>query len=95
MARILGAYSAIVDGQRGHLFPWAPVFLALGIGGYFILPVEPDRTQWGALAAALPFVNCNGLRYGGAPPERAVFGRGMRGGILSFARLTSRCATLR
>lgn len=28
--------------QRGHLFCWTPVFLGIGIGGYFLLPVEPD-----------------------------------------------------
>ena len=27
--------------QRGHLFPWVPVFLAVGIAGYFSLRVEP------------------------------------------------------
>ncbi|MBE9635816.1 ComEC/Rec2 family competence protein [Salipiger mangrovisoli] len=30
--------------QRGHLFPWAPVFLGLGIGVYFALPLEPAPT---------------------------------------------------
>lgn len=27
--------------QRGHLFPWAPVFLGCGVGVYFSLPLEP------------------------------------------------------
>ncbi|EAQ01502.1 competence protein [Pseudooceanicola batsensis HTCC2597] len=27
--------------QRGFLFPWVPVALGIGIGGYFALPVEP------------------------------------------------------
>lgn len=27
--------------QRGHLFPWVPVWLAAGIGGFFALKVEP------------------------------------------------------
>lgn len=27
--------------QRGHLFPWAPVCVAAGIGSYFGLPAEP------------------------------------------------------
>lgn len=43
--RVLKQALVWVDGvflaQRGHLFPWAPVFLALGIGGYFSLPIEP------------------------------------------------------
>jgi len=34
---VLGALEA----RRGHLFPWVPVLLALGIGAYFALPVEP------------------------------------------------------
>lgn len=28
--------------QRGHLFPWSPVMLALGISLYFSLPTEPS-----------------------------------------------------
>ncbi|WP_127900376.1 ComEC/Rec2 family competence protein [Solirhodobacter olei] len=38
--------------QRGHLFLWAPVFLALGIGGYFGLPVEPGAAVLGGVGAA-------------------------------------------
>ncbi|MCI2398780.1 ComEC/Rec2 family competence protein [Aliiroseovarius subalbicans] len=30
-----------VAASRGRLFPWTPVFLATGIGVYFLLPVEP------------------------------------------------------
>ncbi len=37
---------------RGQLFPFVPVFLALGIGAYFALPVEPDALLWSAIAAA-------------------------------------------
>lgn len=36
--------------QHGHLFPWVPVCLGLGIGAYFALPVEPTAVQAGALA---------------------------------------------
>lgn len=39
-------------GQHGHLFPWAPVFFALGIGAYFLLRQEPG---WAAL------LGCGGL----------------------------------
>ncbi len=38
---------AMIDGlhaQRGHLFPWAPVCVAAGIGGYFSLLSEPTPT---------------------------------------------------
>ncbi|GGH40343.1 competence protein ComEC [Cribrihabitans marinus] len=36
--------------QRGHLFPWAPVCLGVGIGLYFAWPVEPGA---GVYAAAM------------------------------------------
>jgi competence protein ComEC len=41
---------AALSAMRGQLMPWAPVFLAIGIGAYFGLPVEPGLA---ALAAAL------------------------------------------
>lgn len=37
----------VLAAQRGHLFPWVPVALSLGIGAYFALPLEPGA---GALA---------------------------------------------
>nr|WP_246849788.1 ComEC/Rec2 family competence protein [Rubellimicrobium arenae] len=36
--------------QSGHLLPWAPVALGVGIGTYFALPVEPGPWAWVALA---------------------------------------------
>ncbi|ARE38545.1 DNA internalization-related competence protein ComEC/Rec2 [Rhodovulum sp. P5] len=39
-----------LEAQRGHLFPWAPVLLAIGIGLYFALRVEPS--VWVFAAAA-------------------------------------------
>lgn len=39
--RILCMADRLLLGQQGHLFPWAPVCLAIGIGGYFLLPFEP------------------------------------------------------
>ena len=33
--------AAVLLEQRGHLFPWTPVFLAAGIGFYFALRIEP------------------------------------------------------
>lgn len=45
------------DAQRGHLFPWAPVCFAVGIGLFFSLLFEPARgLLWGSAAAA-----CAGL----------------------------------
>lgn len=42
-------------GARGHLFPFAPVALGIGIGIYFALPLEPARSSLAliALCAAL------------------------------------------
>ncbi|CAM4042875.1 ComEC/Rec2 family competence protein [Palleronia rufa] len=45
--------AAWFDTQRGGLFLWSPVCLAVGIGLYFALPVEPDPTAWAVLATAL------------------------------------------
>ncbi|WP_240722729.1 ComEC/Rec2 family competence protein [Poseidonocella sp. HB161398] len=42
---------ALIAPQRGHLFPWVPVMLALGIGGYFALPAEPGPAGLAAAAA--------------------------------------------
>jgi competence protein ComEC len=41
-----------LDAARGSLLPWAPVFLSLGIGPYFLLPREPGPAVWGAALAA-------------------------------------------
>ncbi len=45
------AIAEVIDGQRGHLFPWAPVFFGIGIGGYFALRFEPSPGFAGTLAA--------------------------------------------
>ena len=44
------APSLILDNQRGRLFLWVPVLLAIGIGGYFSLPIEPSDQVWLGLA---------------------------------------------
>lgn len=36
--------------QRGHLFVWVPVFLAIGIGVYFSLPKEPGVNVYAPVA---------------------------------------------
>ncbi|HSG55486.1 MAG TPA: DUF4131 domain-containing protein, partial [Paracoccaceae bacterium] len=55
MLRILRAIEAALLGQRGHLFPWVPVAMATGIGGYFILKSEPAAAvyMWVGLAALI------------------------------------------
>lgn len=40
--RIPDLIGAVLLGQRGHLFPWAPVCLAVGIAVYFGLRAEPS-----------------------------------------------------
>jgi len=42
---------AIIDAQRGGLFPWAPVAFGAGIATYFALRFEPSQTTWGIIAA--------------------------------------------
>lgn len=43
---------AVIAPQRGHLFPWVPVFLAIGIGGFFALPIEFGPVVLGFIALA-------------------------------------------
>jgi len=50
--------------QRGHLFPWAPVALALGIGGYFALEGEPSGPLVAAILAAALALALLALRLG-------------------------------
>lgn len=49
--RVLAFLDAVLLGQRGHLFPWAPVFLGLGIGAYFALHEEPGAAIFAGVAA--------------------------------------------
>lgn len=42
-----------LDGQRGALFPWCPVFFGGGIGLYFSLTWEPGRDVWLGVVLAM------------------------------------------
>ncbi|WP_305968173.1 MULTISPECIES: ComEC/Rec2 family competence protein [unclassified Mameliella] len=44
MGQVMTWLAALLLGQRGHLFPWAPVCLATGIGVYFAIRAEPSAT---------------------------------------------------
>lgn len=50
MRRLIRPLEAL-DAARGSLLPWAPVFLSLGIGPYFLLSREPGPLVWGAASA--------------------------------------------
>ncbi|MBI6629085.1 ComEC/Rec2 family competence protein [Pontibaca salina] len=63
--RILVAVDRILLGQRGHLFPWVPVCLALGIGVYFALTVEPDQEVYAMLGFAGGLCGAAALRWPG------------------------------
>lgn len=50
-------------GARGHLFPFVPILLALGVGLYFLLPEEPHLRAWlglGLLGAGLAALSMAG-----------------------------------
>ncbi|WP_435310312.1 ComEC/Rec2 family competence protein [Primorskyibacter sedentarius] len=72
--RALDRIEAALLDQRGHLFAWVPVFLALGVGGYFLLRVEPAPWVLGLCAGAgavmLVFQRRLGAAWG--PPLAAV-----------------------
>ncbi len=52
--RVLTRVETALLTQRGHLFPWSPVCLAVGIGWYFSLRFEPGPGLYaGVLALAL------------------------------------------
>jgi competence protein ComEC len=46
-----GWVDTVLTGQRGHLFGWAPVCLALGIGAYFLRLSEPAMAEYAAIGA--------------------------------------------
>ncbi|GAB4259346.1 MAG: ComEC/Rec2 family competence protein [Pararhodobacter sp.] len=61
--RAVSGRAARTLGQaRGHLFPFAPVCLGLGIGGYFALPAEPPAAALWALALAALVASVAALR---------------------------------
>lgn len=50
---VLGWIADGIQRQRGHLFPFVPVALAMGIGGYFAIRVEPDWRVYPAVLMAV------------------------------------------
>ena len=49
---LLEGYLVRVAAARGQLFPWSPVFVAVGIGSYFGLAYEPGAPSVAALSGA-------------------------------------------
>ncbi|MGI3164529.1 ComEC/Rec2 family competence protein [Pseudooceanicola sp. 200-1SW] len=74
--------------QRGHLFHWAPVALACGIGTYFALPVEPGPGAraglWGLTAALFALGLWAGAR-GRALLQPAALGLALLAGGVALA----------
>ncbi len=65
MAGFFSWPQSVILAQRGFLFPWSPVCLAVGIGGYFALRVEPPLPLlW--LCLALGMASFLAMRWAGA-----------------------------
>ena len=60
--RFFAAITDALHAQRGHLFPWIPVFLGAGIVGYFALRSEPSVLHFASLAAAAVGFSCLGAQ---------------------------------
>ena len=69
-ARVLTLPLEALEARRGHLFPFVPICLAVGIGLYFALPREPAPGEWAALAVAVPALAILALR--GPEPARIL-----------------------
>mgnify|MGYP005753638279 CR=1 FL=1 len=51
--RNLHLIDSLLERQRGHLFPWVPVFIGVGAGLWFSLPQEPGTGVYGTAAGLL------------------------------------------
>lgn len=52
----------VIARQRGHLFPWVPVFLGVGIGIYFCLKFEPNNLHYALLLIGIAVLGVATLR---------------------------------
>lgn len=62
--RIWNAVAEAMANQRGHLFLWVPVFLAIGIGWFFTVKTEPELIHFVVLGVALFFCLLAGDQLG-------------------------------
>ncbi|SNY55670.1 competence protein ComEC [Pseudooceanicola antarcticus] len=74
MRRLVQIMRQALLAQRGHMFPWVPVFLGLGIGWYFTLRQEPGPE----LRLALPVLTVvlSGLAWGASRRDRPLLQAG-------------------
>ncbi len=77
---------SLLDGQRGHLLPWAPVCLGAGIATYFSLRFEPSQAHWLVLAALGALVALGIARLGLRAPLLIGLGLALAGFALAGAR---------
>ncbi|MCP9483104.1 ComEC family competence protein [Shimia sp. CNT1-13L.2] len=65
--RIFTGIGLALQGQRGFLFPWVPVLIAIGIGGYFLVKQEPSVVMLAGFGAG----GLLALAFGAVLPEAA------------------------
>ena len=67
--RVAARIGSALLAQRGHLFCWVPVWLGVGIGVYFSMPVEPGLSTGGVavLLGGSAFWGLRRLRQEAAP----------------------------
>ncbi len=66
--------AGVLEAQHGHLFPWTPVFLGIGIGTYFALPFEPGHDALTAVALAAVACAAAAWRWAGPRPILLALG---------------------
>ncbi|MDJ0825149.1 MAG: ComEC/Rec2 family competence protein [Rhodobacter sp.] len=67
MAPIRSVRQAL-DAQRGHLFPWVPVAIGIGVGLYFALRVEPGLAAYAVAGLGAVVLAAAAWRWRGLAP---------------------------
>ncbi|QUJ77848.1 ComEC/Rec2 family competence protein [Sulfitobacter albidus] len=84
---LIARFESVMAGQRGALFGWVPVCLAIGVGLYFALPVEPSILALCTAAAALIGAGVVAPRIGeGARPLFIAGVLILAGGVIAAGR---------
>lgn len=85
--RVLVWAEAVLQEQRGYLFPWTPVCLGVGIGLYFLLKSEPGLWAYPLLLSTAAAGLFRALRHAGAwTPVIALVSLISLGFVLAGAR---------